>query len=88
VTARFATAGLGVVPRSGGDVDDMVGREAWLKAHKGGTVGREASDQLRYTARWPGGAVAATAYADLGLVMNKLDRIEDESGCPVHGAPS
>jgi hypothetical protein len=88
VTAQFTTAGLGVIPRSGGDVDHVVRREAWLEAHEGGTVGREASGQLRYTARWPDRTVAATAYADLGLVMDKLDRIEDEGRCPVHGAPS
>jgi hypothetical protein len=88
VTAQFTTAGLGVIPCTGGDVDDMVRREAWLKAHKGGRIGREASDQLVYTARWPDGTVAATAYADLGLLMNKLDRIEDNGGCPVHRGPS
>ncbi len=84
----FSTAGLGVIPGAGGDVDDMVRKLAWEREHDGGTIGREASDQLGYTARWPDGGVAATAYASLGILMGKLDRIEDEGRCPVHGDPS
>lgn len=87
VTRAFTTAGLGVIPGTGGDVDDVVRRNAWLREHDGGTIAREKPDQLSYTARWPDGTVAATAYASLGHLMANLDRIELHGRCPAHGTP-
>lgn len=80
----FTTDGLGVVPDGDGDVDHVVRKEAWERAHPGGTIGREFPDQLSYTARWPDGTVAARAYASLGSLIVKLDRAEEQGRCPVH----
>ena len=84
MTGLFTTAGLGAIPGASGDVDDVVRRQAWEEAHPGGTIARERPDQLGYVARWPGGAVAATAYASLGVLMGRLDQTETEGRCPVH----
>ena len=84
----ITTAGFGVVPGADGEVEDVVRRLAWEKAHPGGTIGREKEDQLGYTARWPGGEVAAAAYASLGVLMGRLDQAEPQGRCPVHKEPS
>ena len=85
MTRPFTTEGLGIVPGGDGDVDDVVRREAWEQAHPGGTIAREMPDGLGYTARWPDGSLAASAYASLGVLMTKLDQAEARSRCPVHG---
>ena len=88
MTGLFTTASLGVIPDAGGDVDAVLRRQAWEEAHPGGTIARERPDQLVYTARWPDGSVAATAYASLSVLMGRLDQAEDECRCPVHGTAS
>jgi hypothetical protein len=88
VSAPFTTAGLGVIPGTGGDVDAVVRSQAWEEAHPGGTAGRDEHGQLGYTARWPGGQVAATAYGSLGALMDRLDQAEGEGRCPVHKVAS
>ena len=80
----FTTGGLGVVPGGGGYADNVVRKQAWEHAHPGGTIGREHPGQPGYTARWPDGTVAASAYASLGSLMARLDRAETEGRCPVH----
>lgn len=86
--STFTTAGLGVIPGTGGDVDDVVRKLAWQKAHPGATAGCDAAGLLSYTACWAGGKVAATAYGSLGALMGKLDQAEAEGRCPVHRAAS
>lgn len=88
MTGPFTTAGLGIVPDAGGDVDQVVRREAWERSHPGGTIGHEVPGEPGYTARWPDGAVAATAFASLAALMVKLDQAEAEGRCPVHGPSS
>jgi hypothetical protein len=82
--SAFTTAGLGVIPGTDGDVDDVVRREAWEQAHPGAKAAREPGNHLTYVARWADGSLAASAYGRLGALMDKLDRIEDEGTCPVH----
>jgi hypothetical protein len=88
MTPSFTTAGLGIVPGGDGDVDYVVPRQAWLNAHEGGTIAREDSSCPGWTARWPDGTVAATAFAGLGHLMAGLNRAEDARRCPVHGSSS
>jgi hypothetical protein len=84
-TGTFTTRGLGVIPGTGGDVDDVVRREAWEQAHPGAKAGRRAGNHFTFEALWADGSFAASAYGGLGALMNKLDRIEDAGTCPVHG---
>ncbi len=87
MTEPFTTAGLGVIPGTEGDVDNVVRAEAWKQAH-GGTIGAEQADRFTYTARWADSSVAATARDDLGALMRELDQAEADGRCPVHGAAS
>lgn len=88
MTGTFTTAGLGLVPGGDGDVDYVVRKEAWERAHPGGTIAREVPGQPGLAARWPDRSLAASAYASLGSLIAKLDRAEEEGRCPVHGDPS
>ena len=83
--SAFTTAGLGVIAETG-DVDHVVRQLAWEEAH-GGKIGLDDPRVLIYTARWEDGSVADTAYGCLGDLMGKLDQLEAEGRCPVHGAP-
>jgi hypothetical protein len=86
VSGGFTTAGLGVIPGTAGDVDDVVRQLAWEEAH-GGRIGLDDPRVLVYTARWADGSVAATACGPLGDLMGQLDQIEADGRCPVHGEP-
>ena len=88
MTRPFTTAGLGAIPGADGDVDDVIRRQAWEQAHPGATISREGPAGPGYTARWPDGTEAATAYAGLGVLMTRLDQAENQGRCPVHGTPS
>jgi hypothetical protein len=83
VTA-FTTAGLGIIPGTDGDVDDVVRQLAWEGAHCG-KIGLDDPGVLVYAARWADGSLAESAYGNLGDLMGKLDRIEADGRCPVHG---
>jgi len=82
----FSTAGLGVIRGTGGDVDQVVRKTAWEKAHEGGVIGQDPGS-LVYAARHADGSLAASAYGDLGALMGKLDQVEAEGRCPVHPPP-
>jgi hypothetical protein len=84
MTDPFTTAGLGVIPGTGGNVDAVVRSQAWQEAHPGGTAAQDEPNRLCYAARWAGGEVAATAYGSLGALMDQLDQVEADGGCPVH----
>jgi hypothetical protein len=84
VTA-FTTAGLGIIPGTDGDVDDVVRQLAWEEAH-GGKIGLDDPRVLVYAARYADGSLAASAYGSLGELMNALDHLEADGRCPVHGA--
>jgi hypothetical protein len=88
MSGKFTTAGLGLIPGTGGDRDNVVRRQAWEDAHPGAQAGQENPGQLVYAARWADGSLAASTYGSLGALMDLLDKIEDDSGCPVHGQPS
>ena len=81
--SAFTTAGLGVIAETG-DVDHVVRQLAWEEAH-GGKIGLDDPAVLLYAARHADGSLAESAYRDLGALMGKLDRIEAEGRCPVHG---
>lgn len=82
--SAFTTAGLGVIPGTDGDVDDVVRRLAWEQAH-GGMIKLDDPRVLVYTARWRDGTVAGSAPGPLGHLMAGLDQVEAEGRCPVHG---
>jgi hypothetical protein len=81
--SAFTTAGLGVIPETGG-VDHVVRQLAWQEAHEGGAIGLDDPAVLLYTARHPDGSVAGTAR-ELGDLLDRLDRLEAAGRCPVHG---
>jgi hypothetical protein len=83
--SAFSTAGLGVIPGTAGDVDDVVRQLAWEQAH-GGKIGLDNPHVLIYTARRADGSVAGSAYGSLGDLMGQLDLMEAEGRCPVHEA--
>jgi hypothetical protein len=83
----FTTDGLGVIPRTGGDVDNVVRKLAWEDAHPGGAIILDDPRIFLYAARWPDGTRGASAVGRLGDLMGKLDRIEAGGRCPVHGKP-
>lgn len=79
----FSTAGLGVIRGTGGDVDQVVRKTAWEKAHEGGVIGQDPGS-LVYAARHADGSLAASASGGLGALMDRLDRLEADGRCPVH----
>jgi hypothetical protein len=85
VSGAFTTAGLGVIPGTAGDVDNVVRQLAWEREHEGGKIRLDDPRVLVYTARWPDGSPAASAYGSLGDLMGELDLVEAEGRCPVHG---
>jgi hypothetical protein len=82
--SRFTTAGLGVIPGTAGDVDDVVRQLAWEQAH-GGMIKMGDPKVFLYTARWADGSVAGSARRPLGDLMGELDQVEAGGRCPVHG---
>lgn len=88
MSTQFTTAGLGVIPGAGGDVDDVVRKLAWEQAHPGGKIGPQDPGGPVCAAWWPDGSLADTAYASLGALMDKLDHAEADGRCPVHAQQS
>jgi hypothetical protein len=80
----FTTAGLGVIPGTGGDVDDVVRKLAWEQAH-GGAITLADPLVFLYEARWADGSAAGSARGRLGDLMAALDQVEAGGRCPVHG---
>jgi len=85
--SAFTTAGLGVIPGTAGDVDEVVRKLAWEQAH-GGKIGLDNPRVLVYTARYADGSVAGRAHGALGDLMGQLDQLEADGRCPVaHAEP-
>ena len=61
----------------------VIRRNEWLAAHPGGTIGRPRPGELGMEAAVIG-TVLATAYDDLGALMDQADKAEAEGRCPLH----
>ena len=61
----------------------VIRKTEWLKTHPGGTIGRPNPRELGMAATVDG-TVIATAYADLSLLMNRVDQAEAKGLCPLH----
>ena len=77
-----------LVPRESSSAEyntPVVRRGQWLAAHPGGTIGAPNPGQLTLEAVVDG-TVLATAYDNLGDLMDGVGRAEDEGRCPRHPA--
>lgn len=84
----FSTAGIGLIPGTDGDVDQVVRKEAWEKAH-GGEIRLNDHAWTPLLDGWPFPFAEGTGPSFLRLegALARLDEAERQGRCPVHGNP-
>jgi hypothetical protein len=85
VSGRRGAGGDHVAPYEldpGSYNEPVTARDAWLKAHPGGSIGYQQG--TLYVVARIGEDVIASAYDDLRLLMRRAAEAETAGACPLH----